>query len=254
MSQSVSRALAILIGLAGEPKTLDQLAAEIGVHKSTVLRLLQTLEADRFVRHDDAHRYSLGSRLFELSNVALEQRDIRTVARPRIVALNELTGQTIHLATLESGDAVYIDKIDSLHSVRMYSRIGKTAPLHCTAVGKVLVAGLPDQERAEIAARIEYTRHTARTIGSAEDYLREIELVDRQGYAEDHEENESFVNCIGVPIRDGTNSVVAALSMSVPDMLLSHEQVLATLPQLLDTAAAISEELGWTRVETSRTT
>jgi DNA-binding IclR family transcriptional regulator len=245
MSQSLSRALTILGELGEDAKSLEQLATHLDVHKSTVLRLLRTLESERFVRHDAGHRYALGSRLFELANRALEQRDVRTVARPHLGRLNSSTGQTIHLATYESGEAVYIDKFDAIQSVRMYSRVGRPAPLHCTAVGKVLVAGRPRSEWREIAERIEYVKFTERTIDSPERYLAELELVAAQDFAEDHQEHESFVNCIAVAIRDGTGAVVAAVSMSVPDLLLDHEQVLATLPQVRTAAEAISEDLGW---------
>lgn len=245
MSQSLSRALTIL-GLLGDgSSSLDQLAGALGVHKTTVLRLLRTMEAERFVRHDADHRYLLGSRLFELANNSLEQRDVRSIARPHLSALNAATGQTIHLAAYEAGEAVYIDKFDAIQSVRMYSRVGRPAPLHCTAVGKILVSARPRAEREEIAHRITYTKFTDRTIDSPDRYLDELDLVLEQGYAEDHEEHESFVNCVGVAVRNGTGDVVAAISMSVPDMLLSHQQVLATLPQIKQTAAAVSEELGW---------
>ncbi|MEV6279751.1 IclR family transcriptional regulator [Nocardia sp. NPDC051832] len=246
MSQSLLRALTILISLGDDGRSLDQLAGELGVHKSTVLRLLQTMESQRFVTHDDDHRYVLGSRLFELANQALEQRDVRTLARPHLSALNSATGQTIHLATYEAGEAIYIDKFDAIQSVRMYSRIGRPAPLHCTAVGKVLVCALPRAEWRAVAERIDYRKFTERTIRTPEQYLAELELVAAQGYAEDHEEHETFVNCIGVPVRNGTGAVVAAVSMSVPDMLLDHDQVLARLPQVRAAADAVSTELGWT--------
>ncbi|MBJ8347555.1 IclR family transcriptional regulator [Antrihabitans sp. YC2-6] len=245
MSQSLLRALTILTSLGDDSKSLDQLATQLDVHKSTVLRLLRTMESERFVSHDEEHRYQLGSRFFELANHALEQRDIRTLARPHLSALNSSTGQTIHLATYEAGDAIYIDKFDAIQSVRMYSRVGRPAPLHCTAVGKVLVSSRPRAEWREIAERITYPRFTERTITTPDKYIEELELVASQGYAEDHEEHESFVNCIGVPIRNGTGAVVAAVSMSVPDMLLDHDQVLATLPQVRAAADAISAELGW---------
>ncbi|MGV0744055.1 IclR family transcriptional regulator [Mycolicibacterium sp. XJ870] len=245
MSQSLSRALTILGELGEGAKTLEQLAVRLDVHKSTVMRLLRTMESERFVRRDTGHRYDLGSRLFELSNRALEHRDVRTLARPHLSALNADTGQTIHLATYESGEAVYIDKLDAIQSVRMYSRVGRPAALHCTAVGKVLVAGRPRSEWHAIAERIDYVKFTEHTIVTPVAYLAELETVAAQDFAEDHEEHESFVNCIGVPVRDGTGAVVAAVSMSVPDMLLDHEQVLATLPQVRAAADAISAELGW---------
>ena len=168
MSQSLSRALTILGELGEGAKSLEQLATRLDVHKSTVLRLLRTMESERIVRRDAGHRYVLGSRLFELANRALEHRDVRTVARPHLSALNSSTGQTIHLATYESGEAIYIDKFDAIQSVRMYSRVGRPAPLHCTAVGKVLVAGRPRSEWRQIAERIEYVKFTDRTIDSPE--------------------------------------------------------------------------------------
>lgn len=245
MSQSLSRALTIL-GLLGDgSRSLEELATVLGVHKTTVLRLLRTMEGDRFVQHGADHRYQLGSRLFELANHALEQRDIRSIARPHLAELNTITGQTIHLATYEAGEVIYIDKFDAKQSVRMYSRVGKPAPLHCTAVGKILISARPVAEREQIAHSITYTPFTERTITTAEAYLRELDLVLVQGFAEDREEHESFVNCIGCAVRDGTGDVVAAVSMSVPDMLLDHQQVVATLPEVQRTAAAISEGLGW---------
>ncbi|WP_280235251.1 IclR family transcriptional regulator [Nocardia cyriacigeorgica] len=254
MSQSVSRALSILVSLGEDSRSLDELAGALGVHKSTVLRLLQTMESQRFVTHDAQHRYALGSRLFELANHALEQRDIRTVARPHLSALNTETQQTIHLATFESGEAIYIDKFDATQSVRMYSRIGRPAPLHCTAVGKVLVSALPPAERETIAHRLDYRRFTDNTITTPEGYLAELDVVATQGFAEDHEEHESFVNCIGMPVRNGTGAVVAAVSMSVPDILLDHDQVLAELPRLRAAAEAISIDLGWTPGRATTTT
>ncbi|WP_067668960.1 IclR family transcriptional regulator [Nocardia miyunensis] len=245
MSQSLQRALTILVELGEDPKTLDQLAATLAVHKSTVLRLLQTMEADRFVTHDTGHRYTLGSRLFELANHALERRDVRTLGRPHLEALNADTGQTVHLATYESGEAIYIDKLDATQSVRMYSRVGRPAPLHCTAVGKVLVAAHPRAQWPAIAERLDYHQFTERTIRTPEQYLTELDRVAAQGFAEDHEEHESFVNCVAAPVRDGTGAVVAAISVSVPEVLLDHEQVLGLLPRVRATAEAVSAELGW---------
>ncbi|RDI49626.1 IclR family transcriptional regulator [Nocardia mexicana] len=245
MSQSLQRALVILTELGEDQKTLDQLATRLGVHKSTVLRLLQTMEAQRFVTHDADHRYSLGARLFELANRSLERRDVRTVARRHLERLNADTGQTVHLATYESGEAIYIDKLDAIQSVRMYSRVGRPAPLHCTAVGKVLVAGQPRAQWRSVAERLDYHPFTDRSIRTPEQYLSELEIVAAQGFAEDHEEHESFVNCIAVGIRNGTGTVVSALSVSVPDMLLDHDQVLGLLPRVRVAADAVSAELGW---------
>jgi DNA-binding IclR family transcriptional regulator len=245
VSQSLGRALELLVALQDGPAGLDALAVRLDVHKSTVLRLLQTMEAQRFVRHDSQHRYELGSRLFELANTALAGRDVRATARSHLEVLNRATGQTVHLAAYESGQAVYIDKLDAVQGVRMYSRIGLSAPLHCTAVGKVLVAGRPETEWRAIAERIEYTPCTGATIATAGEYLVELRRVSSAGFAEDHEEHEAFINCIAAPIRDGRGDVVAAVSLSVPTISLDHEHVLELLPTLQEAAAGASAELGW---------
>lgn len=244
MSQTVSRALRLLAELGEGERSLDQLAEVIGVHKTTVLRLLQSLEADRFVYRDADYRYHLGAGLFALSSLAMEQRGIRRIAAPHLAALNAATGQTVHLAAYEGGEVVYIDKYDSRHKVRMYSRIGLKAGLHNTAVAKVLLADLPVAERRRVVAGIDFVPHTPNTIVSAPQLLTELETVAAQGWAQDHAEHETFINCVGAPVRDASGRAVAAVSISVPDVVLPYEQVLELLPQLVDAVRAISADAG----------
>jgi len=245
MNQTVTRALDLLGALQDGARTLDECAERLGVHKSTVLRLLQTLEAQRFVTHDAQHRYRLGSRLFDLAGAALAQRDVRDVARPHLERLNERTGQTVHLAAYESGDVVYIDKLEARAGIRMYSRVGLRAPLHSTAVSKVLLAALSAPVRRKIAEGIDYVPYTEHTIANAADFLAELERVRTDGFARDRGEHESYVNCVAAPIRDGSGTVVAAASVSVPTMSLPAHEVLDLLPQLVDATQRASADLGW---------
>lgn len=243
MSQSVARALQLLEGLADGGRSLDDLAESLGVHKTTVLRLLRTLEADRFVRHDDNHRYFLGSRLFELGTSALEQRTIREIALPHLEDLGRQTGgQAIHLAAYESGRAIYIAKVESTSSVRMYSRVGLVAPLHATAVGKVLTCELPERQLSTILAANDFRRFTKRTITTPDAYRAELAKVRAQGWAEDSAEHEDFINCIGAPVRDSSGRIIAAASISVPDVILKRDGVHDLLPLLHQTTAAIAAE------------
>ena len=245
MNQTVTRALDLLGALQDGARTLDECAERLGVHKSTVLRLLQTLEAQRFVTHDAQHRYRLGSRLFDLAGAALAQRDVRDVARPHLERLNERTGQTVHLAAYESGDVVYIDKLEARAGIRMYSRVGLRAPLHSTAVSKVLLAALSAPVRRKIAEGIDYVPYTEHTIANAADFLAELERVRTDGFARDRGEHESYVICVAAPIRDGSGTVVAAASVSVPTMSLPAHEVLDLLPQLVDATQRASADLGW---------
>jgi DNA-binding IclR family transcriptional regulator len=242
MSQSLGRALQILSSLGEGDRSLDQLAAELGVHKTTVLRLLRTMEAERFVRRDASHRYRLGSRLFALADVAREQHVVREVAAPHLRQLNQKTGQTVHLAAWENGEAIYIDKLDSVRSVRMYSQVGVPAALHCTAVGKVLLAAQPKRQREALLASMDYHEYTLNTITDADRLRDELATTNERGWAQDRAEHESFINCIGAPIKDREGRVVGAVSVSVPDVLLNYEQVLELLPDLLATATAISAD------------
>ncbi|MBW8803761.1 MAG: IclR family transcriptional regulator [Catenulispora sp. 13_1_20CM_3_70_7] len=244
MSQTVTRALRLLAELGEGERSLDQLAEVLGVHKTTALRLLQSLEEERFVYRDAGYRYHLGAGLFALSSLAMEQRGIQRIAAPHLAALNAVTGQTVHLAAYEGGEVVYIDKYDSRHKMRMYSRVGLRAGLHNTAVAKVLLADLPPGERRRVVAGIDFTRHTPNTIAGPQQLLAELETVANQGWAQDHAEHETFINCIGAPVRDISGRAVAAVSISVPDVVLPYEQVLGLLPQLLDTVRAISADAG----------
>jgi DNA-binding IclR family transcriptional regulator len=247
MSQSLDRALTLLDALAEGPRTLDQLAETISVHKSTVLRLLRTLEAHRFVQRDGVRYYRLGTALFDLAHRSLEDRDVRRSVEPALRELNAQTGHTVHLASYEDGEVVYIDKFESRHQVRMYSRIGKRAALHCTAVAKVLVAAFPDIRRREIAASLTYEKKTENTILTPEDYLTELATVAARGYAVDNSEHEDFIHCVAAPIRGPRGEVVAAMSLSVPKVLLDLDGLMAMVPDLLRAAEKASVECGYHR-------
>jgi DNA-binding IclR family transcriptional regulator len=246
VSQSLDRGLSVLSALADGASTLDELAGELGVHKSTVLRLLRTLETQHFVQREGPRHYRLGSALFDLANRALESRDVRRGSASALAALNDRTGHTVHLATYEDGEVVYVDKYEGRHTVRMYSRIGKRAPLHCTAVGKVLVAALPAARRESVARGLGYPALTATTITSAEDYLAELEKVAERGYAVDNAEHEDFIHCLAAPVRGQGGAVLAAVSLSVPRVLLDFDGLLALLPELRAAAEDASVHNGWT--------
>jgi DNA-binding IclR family transcriptional regulator len=247
MSQSLDRALTLLDALAEGPRTLDQLAETISVHKSTVLRLLRTLESHRFVQREGVRYYRLGTALFDLAHRSLEDRDVRRSVEPALRELNAQTGHTVHLASYEDGEVVYIDKFESRHQVRMYSRIGKRAALHCTAVAKVLVSAFPDARRREIAASIDYVKKTENTILTPEAYLAELATVAARGYAIDNSEHEDFIHCVAAPIRGPRGEVLAAMSLSVPQVLLDYDGLLALVPDLLRAAEKASVECGYHR-------
>jgi DNA-binding IclR family transcriptional regulator len=245
VSQSVARALRILLRLGQGPAGLEELANALGVHKSTVLRLLRTLAEERFVVRDGSHLFRLGPRVIELSSRALDQREVRLVAASHLAAFNRDHGRTTHLAVLEGDEALYVDKLESRDKIQMYSRIGLTAPLHCSAVGKVLLADLPETERDAVVSRLAMTATTANTITDRDALRAELQTVRRQGWAQDREENERSINCVAAPVRDASGRAVAAVSVSVPTVVLDYEGLLDLVPGLVEVTNAISADLGW---------
>ncbi|MFJ7588764.1 IclR family transcriptional regulator [Streptomyces sp. NPDC097617] len=242
MSQSVERALGILPLLARGPASLGAVADELGVHKSTALRLLRTLHERGFVHRRPDGRYRLGAQLFALAAEAIENLDVRESAHPHLVELNRATGHTVHLALHQDDEVVYVDKVDSRYPVRMYSRIGRPVPLTVAAVAKLLLADLPEAERRALADRIEYPHYTARSTPDAAAFLRELDLVREQGWASDFGGHEESINCLGAPVRGPGGRVVAALSVSAPGVVVAAEGLLELLPQVLRTAEAISQD------------
>jgi len=248
MSTSLDRALELLGLIATGTNTLDGLAEAVGVHKSTVLRTLQTLERRSFVRRDHRHRYFIGAAVFELAQLELDGRDIRPVAAPALRDLGARTGQTVHLALYDHGVVSYIDKVESRQPLRMYSRIGLPAALHATAVAKVLLGGLPPDELERVLDTVSFERFTERTIDTPRALVAEVERSRLRGWAQDHEEHERFMNCISAPVFGPDGRIAAAVSVSVPNVVLPYEEVLGFLPAMLETAETISRDLGFTGV------
>lgn len=244
MAQTVDRALVILASLAEGPASLEQAANRIGVHKSTALRLLRTLEEHGFVHRQSDYRYRLGGKLFSLAQLALESIDVRVVAAPHLADLNERCGHTVHLAVYEDGEVTYVDKLESRYPVRMYSRIGKRAPLTASAVGKVLLADLPEARRREVVEALEFPAYTARSLRQPSELLPELEVVRKQGWAVDRGEYEETVNCVAVPIRGVDGRVIAACSISTPTVVAPLAALRRLIPDLLRTAEAVSQEYG----------
>ncbi|MEU6851505.1 IclR family transcriptional regulator [Actinacidiphila alni] len=243
MSQTVDRALSILPLLAEGPAGLEQVAARLEVHKSTALRLLRTLHEHGLVYRQQDQRYRLGTRLFALAQQAMENLDIRGIVHPHLVALNERTGHTVHLAVYEQGEVVYIDKVESRYPVRMYSRIGRPVAITVAAVAKLLLADLPEAERRAVAERLEYPRYTAKSTPDAAAFLAELARVREQGWAADLGGHEESINCVGAPLRGADGRVCAALSVSAPNVVVAAEELLQLRPLILRTAEAAGRDL-----------
>lgn len=248
LTVSVSRALEILdlMGRHGGELGVSAIAQDLNLCKSTAHRLLSTLEQRGYVeKNPRTRRYRLGLRLFELGHVVMQQMELRAEARPYLEELTQISGEVVHLGILDQGEVVYIDKVESLHTITMFSRVGRRAPVHCTGLGKALLAFQPAQEQDRIILARGLRRFTENTVTDPDTLRRNLELIRTQGYAIDNEEHESGIRCIAVPIRDHTGQVVAAVSISAPAMRFDWNKVEAVKPEIIRVGKAISRRLGF---------
>ena len=167
-----------------------RLAEISGLPVSTLHRFLVNLESAGYLTCDGAGNYHLGIACVSLGQAAIGQMDIRALSRPFLQELNHQTRETVHLTVRHGLSAVYVEKLDSPEPVRIFSRIGATVPLHCTAIGKVLLAYMPEAEQSQVLELLDLKRFTPNTVGSLQELRAQLQRVRRNGHALDLEEHE----------------------------------------------------------------
>lgn len=246
--QSVERALKIL-DLFDEYDTelrITDISERLLLHKSTVHSLLKTLRKHQYIEQNpDNGKYRLGLKLFERGNYVIRTLDLRTIAKDHLIELSRNTGRTVHLVILDGKEGVYIDKVEGPASMVLYSRIGRRVPIHSSGVGKALASFQSDDELENILIDYDFIQQTPKTISSKEQFLKEVETIREKGYAIDYEENEPGVCCVAMPIRDHTEKVIAAVSISTTVTQFAEEQLEKTVSALQKTTDQISKELGY---------
>lgn len=245
MAQTLDRALQVLEFLGSQPRRISDVALHLDVHHSTALRFLHTLRRHGFVQELADHSYRLGPAMFRLGYQALEAIEVRAVARPYMEQLREITGETVHLGALEDGSVHYIEKVEAGHPVRMHSRIGDIARLHCTGVAKGIVAFLPADERGALLDDYPLSRMTDMTIVERQALEADLATSRERGYALDAEENEPGIHCVSAPVYSADGSVAGSLSVSAPVSRVDRATLLSFAPSLIEATRAASTELGW---------
>jgi DNA-binding IclR family transcriptional regulator len=246
--QSVARALTLLeaLGESGGEIGIAELSKRVGLHVSTTHRILSTLIGRGYARQSlETGRYALGARALRLGEAYLGQMDLRRLVRPVLERLSRETGETANLVILDGREVLYLDKVESPQSLRIFSRIGHRAPLHCTAAGKVLLAYRTKTEVDTLLGHGPWEALTRHTITSGSQFRRELEKVREQGYALDQEECEEETCCLAVPIRDARGGVEAALSISAPAVRLTPRRQETLIPLLLQTGREVSAQVGF---------
>jgi DNA-binding IclR family transcriptional regulator len=223
----------------------SQVAKQSGLPVSTVHRFLVNLESAGYLNCSDTGIFHLGIACFSLGQAARGQLDIRRLSLPYLQALNVQTRETIHLTVRFGLSAVYVEKLDSPEPLRIFSRIGAAVPLHCTGVGKAILAYMPQDEFAKILPQIEFKRLTANSIGNSQELETQLQKVRRNGHAFDLEENEPHIRCVAAPIWDHMGAVNASLSITGPAVRMSHARLRQLAPLVQEAGWRISRELGY---------
>ena len=245
-SQTIERAALILACFSAEEphQTLTQLAAKLGLHQSTVYRYIASLQ-DAGLLARDAHRgYRLGPRIIELSNIALNQSEVRKQALDEMDRLRDDLNLMVSVGILFEGDVLHIAHAVPAHWPRWHTTVGRRAVAHCTSLGKVLLAARSWPDVSQLIATYGWRPYTPNSIADLDRLQRELTTVREQGYAIDLEERKPGQVCIGVPVRDYSGQVIAALSVSGKVEQLTPAVRQQTLPQVREAAERISFRLG----------
>lgn len=242
---TVSRSLAILEILSKvRDANLETLAQQTGLPKTTTLRLLTTLIENKYVVKDNHDRYYLSMKMFAVGSRALSHLDLIDISRPIARELSVVTGETVHMGILEENRALYVLKNESHYTIRMYSRIGRSCPLHSSAIGKCLMMDKGSSFLDDYAKSGEFVSYTPKTISTKEALDAELEKVRSQGYAVDNEENEPQIVCVAAPIINYEGKVVAAMSVSTPTFRLDEAKLQKNIGLVLEYSQKISAILG----------
>jgi DNA-binding IclR family transcriptional regulator len=216
--QVIDRSALLLDSIAAseDPVSLKILAADTGLHPSTAFRILGALIGIGLVERDSAGHYLLGRKLVQLAGRVKRGVDIRKEALDVMQSLRDRLGETVNLTVREGDEVIYIERVTPQRMMRVEQVIGSRAPLHVTAVGKLMLGELGDTFLDAYAARTGLPAYTVHTLNSIEALREEVQAASRNGYALDNEEAEEGVGCIGALIRDASGAVIGGLSVSAP--------------------------------------
>lgn len=221
-----------------------ELARRLSLSTSAAHRLVTTLAAHGFLTRVEDGRYRLGLRLFELASLVPAGLELREVALPHLRQLCHFARETVHLAIRDGAEMVYIEKIEPNQTIRMYSRIGRRGPMHCTGVGKAVLAF---EAESVVQSVIDQglRRFTAHTITQAGLLRTELSHVREQGYALDHEEIEEGLRCVAAPVWTYPHTLAGAISVAGPAQRMTPANVQRLIPSVMDAAERISSEMGY---------
>lgn len=246
--QALERAFSVIDVLADSDRAIGlvDLSKRVGLHKSTVHRLIMVLERHGYVERDNVlGTYRLGWKLCELGMRTVAKLDYPIVARPFLEDLVELTGETAHLGVMRSGEVYSLVNVESSRQVRSPATVGRRNAVHCTSLGKAILAFANPQETERFLSTALLKSFTPKTITQPEQFREELQKVQKLGYAMDDEEVEEGLRCVGAPVRDYSGKVIAAISIAGPTSRLTLDRMDVVSGHVIRVAAQLSERLGF---------
>jgi len=246
--KSVKKAIEVLEALAKRENGvgITQLSRELNLPKSTIHQILSTLKSVRFVEQNSEDRkYHLGLRIFELGNIFQSQLQLRKIAYSYLYNLSRKTNETTYLVVLEGNRIVYIDCVESTARLRAHPLFGIRVPLHCTSLGKAIMACLPEEKKNEIIHENGLERFTENTITDPQILKRELKEIRKRGYAIDNMEHEEGIRCVGAPIRNHRKEVSAAISVFGPSQRFDPPRIQTMAKLVIEASEEISRKMGY---------
>lgn len=245
---SIDRALSLLELLAsdGDAIGVTELSKKLDINKSMIYRLLSTLVVRGYVEQDeDSRKYRLGLKVVELAGMKLSTVEMFSVARPLLKELVRRTGETVHMAVKLQHEIICLDKEEGPAILNIKGGIGDKYPPHASAIGKAILAYLPEEEIREIFRKHGMTKHTSKTIASLPALKEHFKGVRDRGYALNDEETYVGVRSIAAPVRERNGAVVASLGISGPIQRISDENIETLAEAVIEIANRVSAELGY---------
>ncbi len=224
----------------------EDMVSSLGYHKSSVQRILATLEIEGFLSRVAPRRseYRLGPEILFLGNVADSSLDLRSVARPIMRDLVERVQETCYLCVADRHQCLYIEKVECSQPIRIINQVGQRNPMHCTGVGKALMSGMTEEEIDRVIEARGLNMHTRHTISEPQRLKRELEAIRKKGIALDNEELDLGVKCVAAPIKDRSGAVVAAISLSGPTQRFTPAATRRFGKEIKQASMEISRTLG----------
>jgi DNA-binding IclR family transcriptional regulator len=248
--KSTSKIFAVLETLCTNGDVgVSDLSRKLNLGKSSVHRFLSVLRKLNYAEKDqNSGKYFATLKLFEIGAMVRGRNRLVNIARPYMEELGNRFHETVNLAFFDGSEVVYVDKVESIHTLRMDLAIGRRAPAYCTALGKVFLACQSEQDLERYCRETRFKPLVENTITSAKQFIKHLETVRRDGVAIDDRELDKGIRCMAAPIRDDSGRVVAAISIAGPSSRITLEKLKAFRQPLLETTRIISQRLGYIKV------